>query len=139
MVGYKMVTVDKGKYYSGSLPPGLRQLYRLNKVTKRRQGWGALMLYKSLGDMPFVLGDMLDQTKVLRCEYEPLSDESAYIPNTRLRGYDKWVYDMIEFGVSVSLNKELLMVHRCSGFIYADEITPLEVIKGWYRRQVSRL
>lgn len=70
--GFKVVRKDRGKYYSCSLPKGVRQEYRIGKPTKRRNGnWGALAVFKKEKNAKdFVLRALTDDLHIKKCKYK---------------------------------------------------------------------
>lgn len=81
LMGYKVVKVDRGRFFSSSLPVGIRQEYRLHKWTRRRKGkkWGCLaVIKKEMLDVAIYHIPLDHPQKLFMCLYEPSTIDQAY-------------------------------------------------------------
>ena len=104
--GYKVVKEDRGRFFSSSLPVGVRQEYRLNKWTRRRKGkkWGCLAVIKqeSLNVADYHI-PCEHPNRLFLCLYEPSTIDQAY----SIRMCRAMLYMPRKLGRKLGVNVEL--------------------------------
>jgi len=77
-IGYKVVEIRDGKYFSSSTNSSAKKRYHINRFVKRRPYFGALCLFKNLKDARKYSEMFVQQFVIFQAEYIPSEDKALW-------------------------------------------------------------